>query len=61
MFHILLYHILFIQSSDNNGSFGNYRKIAKVDELFEVIRTVHQDQDILQSIQLFMFYVSELL
>ena len=44
MFHILLYHILFIQSSANNGPFGKYRKIALVDELFEVIRSDHQDQ-----------------
>ena len=33
-----------MQSSGNNGPFGNYRKVAKMDELFEVIRTVHQDQ-----------------
>ena len=44
MFRILVDHILLIQSSANNGPFENYRKIAKVDELFRVIRTVHQDQ-----------------
>ena len=27
-----------------DGPFGNYRKIAKVDDLFEVVRTVYQDQ-----------------
>ena len=44
LFRILLYDIISTQSSDNNGPFGNYRKIAKVDELFEAITTVHQDQ-----------------
>ena len=44
MFRILVDHILLIQSSANNGPFENYRKTAKVDELFRVIRTVHQDQ-----------------
>ena len=44
MFRILVDHILFIQSSANNSPFRNYRRSAKVDELFEIIRTVHQDQ-----------------
>ena len=40
----MLYHVLFMQSSAYNGPFGNYRKVAKMDELFEVIRAVHQGQ-----------------
>ena len=33
-----------MQSLGNSDPFGNYGKFAKVDELFKVIRTVHEDQ-----------------
>ena len=40
----MLYHVLFMQPSAYNGPFGNYRKVAKMDELFEVIRAVQHGQ-----------------
>ena len=44
MLLVLLYCIIFIQPLSNNNPFGNYRKLAKVDELFKVIGTVHHCQ-----------------